>query len=271
MSVAEQLPEAGLEQLNGFDPLAEGTGINANDRSVFEEATRRVVQNILKSYTGYFDVFSEVLQNSLDTDTYHWLEEKKKYRSDHPLQFVFDGKHISYACTPCAEQDLIALFHELVGMGLLKGIRFLCTTERDRYDGCYVGLYDSNELHSFHASKRPLGVSQKIISARESKPLVLEYKFDLDGLISDFAREEKFQNQINAIVCWKIGDAYEENYNVRSYLVGEEGSSRQLYGATHSLWHERQKLADIICVSDLMKFTADSESVIAEHKTRFKT
>ena len=33
---------------------------------IFEEASRRIVHNILKSYTGYFDVFSELLQNSLD-------------------------------------------------------------------------------------------------------------------------------------------------------------------------------------------------------------
>jgi Histidine kinase-, DNA gyrase B-, and HSP90-like ATPase len=38
----------------------------SNDKSIFEEATQRVVQNILKSYTGYVDIFSEIIQNSLD-------------------------------------------------------------------------------------------------------------------------------------------------------------------------------------------------------------
>jgi HSP90 family molecular chaperone len=54
------------QELEGFDPLSEGSISSAPDRSIFEEATQRVVQNILKSYTGYFDLFSEVLQNSLD-------------------------------------------------------------------------------------------------------------------------------------------------------------------------------------------------------------
>ena len=67
MSVAERLTNRSpAEQLNGFDPLAEGLSVSPTDRSVFEEATRRVIQNILKSYTGYFDLFSELLQNSLD-------------------------------------------------------------------------------------------------------------------------------------------------------------------------------------------------------------
>ena len=205
-----------------------------------------------------------------ETDTYHWLEEKKKYRTEHPLEFVYDNKHIAYACTPCAEQDVIAIYHELIGLGLIKGVRFLCTSERDRYDGCYVGHYTDNNIHGYHPADRPLGVSSKIISPRESKPQILEYKFDLDGLVSDFARETKFQNEINGIVCWTIGRAYEENYIVRSYLVGEEGSGRQLYGATHSLWHERQKIADVVCVSDLMRFFSEPEAVKAEHKTRFK-
>ena len=59
----EGQPKNGLE---GFDPLAEGVNFGSNDKSIFEEATQRVVQNILKSYTGYFDIFSEIIQNALD-------------------------------------------------------------------------------------------------------------------------------------------------------------------------------------------------------------
>jgi hypothetical protein len=34
--------------------------------AVYEDSTKRVVHNILRSYTGYFDLFSEAIQNSLD-------------------------------------------------------------------------------------------------------------------------------------------------------------------------------------------------------------
>lgn len=114
-------------------------------------------------------------------------------------------------------------------------------------------------------------MSDKITTGKESRPFILEYKFDLDGLIADYAKEVKFQNHINAVVCWKIGNMYNENFSVRSYLVGEEGSGRQFYGATHSLWHERMKLADIICVSDLIRYHNDKNGVLSEHSTRFKT
>jgi hypothetical protein len=65
MDLTPQQPFS-IDQLNGFDPLTEGANLAAYGKSVFEEATQRVVQNILKSYTGYFDIFSELLQNSLD-------------------------------------------------------------------------------------------------------------------------------------------------------------------------------------------------------------
>ena len=53
--------------IDGFDPLAADDGSSgAAMATVFEEASKRIVHNILKSYTGYFDVFSEVLQNALD-------------------------------------------------------------------------------------------------------------------------------------------------------------------------------------------------------------
>jgi nitrogen fixation/metabolism regulation signal transduction histidine kinase len=52
--------------LDGFDPLSEAVAVGATERALFEDATKRVVLNILRSYTGYYDVFSEVTQNALD-------------------------------------------------------------------------------------------------------------------------------------------------------------------------------------------------------------
>jgi hypothetical protein len=59
--------------IDGFDPLAEHLQEGAPERGVIEEATKRVVLNILKSYTGYYDAFSEMIQNALDA-----LDESKR-------------------------------------------------------------------------------------------------------------------------------------------------------------------------------------------------
>lgn len=47
--------------LQAWDPLAD-TG----DPGMLNAAQKREIRNILKSYTGYYDLFSELLQNSLD-------------------------------------------------------------------------------------------------------------------------------------------------------------------------------------------------------------
>ena len=52
--------------LSGFDPLESSHGEGTSASGVFEDATKRVIHNILRSYTGYFDLFSEAIQNSLD-------------------------------------------------------------------------------------------------------------------------------------------------------------------------------------------------------------
>jgi Histidine kinase-, DNA gyrase B-, and HSP90-like ATPase len=236
-------------------------------KSLAEDLARQVV-NIFKRYLHLMREDSGSADAADDTDTYNWLDGRKEYRKNNPLEFAFNENHLAYTCSPSTEQDVVAIFHELVGMGVFPGIRFLCTTEVGRYDACYVAQYFSADL-AFKAAN-PLGVKDTLIAQRETRPFVLEYKFDLDGLISDFAKEVKFQNEINCVVCWKIGDLYKERFTVRSYLVGQEGSSRQFYGATHSLWHEKIRLCDVVCLHDLLRFFSDPDAVRAEHATRFK-
>ena len=59
-------PSEQIQAIDGFDPLAADETQAGSIAEVLEDASKRVVYNILKSYTGYFDVFSELLQNSLD-------------------------------------------------------------------------------------------------------------------------------------------------------------------------------------------------------------
>jgi hypothetical protein len=51
--------------LDGYDPLSTDPA-DAETEMLINESNRRIVLNILKSYTGYFDLFSELIQNSLD-------------------------------------------------------------------------------------------------------------------------------------------------------------------------------------------------------------
>ena len=228
-------------------------------RKVFQPEIRGLAENLSRQVVNIFKKYLYLMREDTgasnlvdDTEVYNWTEAQKAHRIANPLEFVHDGRKIAYAAIPRSEQDVIALFHELVGAGMIRGIRFLSTSEMDQYDSCYVTHYDSASRHQY-APSNILGVSSKLITSKESRPYILEYKYDLDGLIADFARETKYQDHIKAAVCWQVGDNYSENFTVRSYLVGEEGAARQFFGATHSLWHERIKLADIVCVGDVIR------------------
>ena len=51
--------DANRSGIDGYDPLVNSDN-DAQSENLLNEATRRIIQNILKSYTGYFDVFNEL-------------------------------------------------------------------------------------------------------------------------------------------------------------------------------------------------------------------
>lgn len=58
-----------------WDPLA-----SESDPGMLIAAQRREIRNILKSYTGYYDMFSELIQNSLDAVENRLQEVEANYQ-----------------------------------------------------------------------------------------------------------------------------------------------------------------------------------------------
>src|SRR3954452_18642346 len=48
---------------NAWDPLE---AVKDQDANILTAATKREMQNILRSYVGFFDPFSELIQNAMD-------------------------------------------------------------------------------------------------------------------------------------------------------------------------------------------------------------
>src|SRR6266496_291222 len=59
---SKEVPLCGPVKLEPWDPLAP----EADEPDLVIAAQKREIRNILKSYTGYYDLFSELLQNALD-------------------------------------------------------------------------------------------------------------------------------------------------------------------------------------------------------------
>ncbi len=110
---------------------------------------------------------------------------------------------LSFKTTPHEEQEVVALFFELVGRKLLKGyFPFRVGGNRATYDALF--LIDQDESEKLLRDIRP----------RELK--TVEFKFQLSGLIQDFTEEMKFLDDIDLVVCWENDCDDELEYNIHS-------------------------------------------------------
>ncbi|MCD2176971.1 ATP-binding protein [Rhizobium sp. C1] len=231
-------------------------------KALAEELSRRAV-DIFKGYLALMREDTGAPTGVSARDLWDFVNAQLSHRRDKPLALRVDDRVVSLLSEPQSEQDVIALFHELVGMGVLSGYGFLATTESERYDGIFVTQY--NDPMHIYSEDRALGVAENS-ERRESKPYVLEFKYGSDALVDDVAKEKKYQADIDLLICWEIGAKTRREYDVSAFLIGDEGSVRQFFGATHALYQSREKRMEVICLQDLVSYLNDSDSELARQK-----
>ncbi len=108
-----------------------------------------------------------------------------------------------FRTTPQEEQEVVALFFELIGRKLLRGyFPFRVGGNRVTYDALF--LIDQNEGEKLPRNFRP------------SQLKTVEFKFHLSGLIQDFRDEVKFLSGIDLVVCWENDCDDDLEYNIHS-------------------------------------------------------
>lgn len=105
-----------------------------------------------------------------------------------------------------------------------------------------------------------------------SEPKILEYKYDLDSLIDDFEKETKFDDGLDFVVCWDAGKKYREKYFLNSLLVGDEGNTREVFGATHQVFRDGSSVCvfEVLILKDLIGFLQDRDAEEARQKVRYR-
>ena len=140
-------------------------------------------------------------------------------------------------------------------LGYSRALEFYATSESEKYDCIFHTDVASRE--QLYSEDQPLGVSERALEEGQSPPWVLEYKYDLDSLIADFGKELKHKSDVRLLVCWSIGAKTRAEFALRPYLAGDEGSTRQIFGTTHSAYQDRELRFDIIALQDLLAFVRD--------------
>jgi hypothetical protein len=227
-------------------------------------------RRFLKANTGVAPDLTRISQ------VINWKTEMEQHETNNPLiltneNFFLPQKHIGITSIPTREQDVIALFNQLLAGGVVRGVKVMSTNERSTYDGLVrVVFTEPYEDHIYDEEKNPLGISSEVaehmqsegVAPLSSSPMVLEYKFSLDGLIEDIEGGIKNSNDIQVVVVWETGDAYEANYTIKSLLNKDNLDDRQYHGVTHTLHNIQsgQSEMDLIVLSELINYLNDPTS-----------
>ena len=207
-----------------------------------------------------------------DKQLHEWKRFQENHRDHAPLSFAHDAVRVALVSTPQQEQDAVALFHELIGAKVLRGFRFFGTSQSDRYDSLFFMEYSGEDKILYDSKANRLGVSRDYPLPYSTEPKVLEYKYSFESLVGDFEREEKFAKQIDLVVCWNVGTNYKSKYYLQSLLVGDEGSSRKIFGSTHQAFATGQSVPDfeVVVLEDVLNWLRDAAGEEARQKRMYR-
>ncbi|MHB1587396.1 MAG: ATP-binding protein [Acidiferrobacteraceae bacterium] len=210
-----------------------------------------------------------------------WKRDMLKHEEAEPLRlqskhFFLPIERVSITSAPTREQDVIALFHQLIAGGVIRGISVMSTNERFTYDGLFKISFDLDRtLYIYDTEENPLGVPSEVaveLQGRITEPRVLEYKYCLDGLIEDCDSQDKNIGDIDLCVVWSMGDMFKQRYGITSLLIPENADQRQYHGVTHILadLESGAKHCDLIVLSELVSYLNDATGTAASQRDKYE-
>lgn len=240
-------------------------------RKGFQPELKELAESIAIAIVNKFKKFRNNLK--MDTgsrpsiassdDVYDWITKQVTYEASHPLKinnphFFAPINEISITSLPQSEQDVIVLFNQLLAGGVIRGLKLLATDQKKQYDGVFkYFIKEPLDNHRFDKLKNPLGVAElENKSEYTSRPLILEYKYNLDALIREFENDEKSESEINLVIVWETGDMWKRNYEVVSLLNLENLHHREFHGLTH-VFHSGHNKFQAIILSELLDYLND--------------
>ena len=212
----------------------------------------------------------------------NWKKEMIDYEVGNPLELVNKNfflplQRISITSKPTREQDVIALFNQLIAGGVIRGIRIMATNERLTYDGLYrIIIEEPKNHHLYNENDNPLGIDRTVLEGFTLpfvfEPKVLEYKYSLDGLIEDIESGVKNSNDIGLVVVWETGEEFKENYKITSYLDPDNLTIREYHGVTHSITNltSQQREMELIVLSELIEYLNNPDEVIKLQREKYE-
>ncbi len=199
-----------------------------------------------------------------------WKKEQEKHAENFPLLITGAGlfmptEELPIRSEPIVEQDVVALFNQMLSSGLVRGLQLISSSQYKQYDGLYrISMNKPFEKYIL-SKENPLGIDEEHFIDKdklETIVKVLEYKFSVDGLIEELRSEVKAVEDVDLVIAWEIGGKWNQMFDVISYLDEDNVHHRTIHGATHSFTHSMTgaHAFEAIILKDLISFLEDPKN-----------
>ncbi len=198
-------------------------------RKSLHHRTKQVLQDAVKKVFARFEPFakyqapaSDAAEDESQVDPELTAMRRQtiqenwaKYASR--VDIKYDG--IRYQKQPSGQEAaVVAIFHELIGCGDL-----------DRYYSYASGYSSRYDLYCKYDNKIPL---------------IVEFKYRLESIISDLESDNKYYADIDLLVVWEYNEQRLRDHSFSIDAIDEDDAKRLYQGVTHKISHMHQTLLD---------------------------
>lgn len=215
-------------------------------RKGFQPELETLAQNIAAATVKSFLNWKKLLKTETgappdiesDKEIHEWIKEQEDHEKSNPLRIqrtdiFLPTKEASLTSEPLNEQDVVALFNQLLAGGVIRGIKIMASNQHLKYDGvCKFVLRKPFENHIFNENTNPLGIKD-VDKEFESKPEILEYKYNFDALMEEIEKGDKNERDMNLVIAWEIGNQWKTRYDITPLLHFDNIHHRTFHGETH--------------------------------------
>ncbi|MCJ7655929.1 MAG: ATP-binding protein, partial [Dehalococcoidia bacterium] len=255
-------------------------------RKGFQPELHNLAQRVGVAVVSQFNIWRKLLKGETGAppdivgfkDIHDWIKEQEDHEKTHPLiitrkDVFLPMKEPSITSQPTSEQDVVALFNQLLAGGVIRGLKLMATSQHEQYDSiCRFVLQDPVENHTFHKEKNPLGISgENITNTYVSAPGILEYKYSFNGLVAEIENGDKDIRHIQLVVAWEMGNSWTSRYEITPLLHLDNLQHRYFHGGTHIVRNAStgETIFPAIILSELIDYINDPDSVQGYQKATY--
>ncbi len=205
-----------------------------------------------------------------------WIRDQEAHEQENALLITGPGlflptEQLPIRSEPLVEQDVVALFNQMLSSGLVRGIQLIASSQYNQYDGLFRVRMEPPFEKFMLSAHNPLGIDEDFFAGDEpfvTKVKVLEYKYTLDGLIEELQSGVKDVNDIGLVVVWEIGTKWRQMFDATCLLDENSVHHRQIHGTTHSFTHSVSGASAFVAIvlQDLVRYLKDPATEVERQR-----